>query len=99
LDKIVINSIARVERPILMPSVVLLFTDHPRLIEMTAADAQSLSEWLQAQINAGADLKIRAGLTDDSLLSSVTQTTLGQMLLQFSPQAARDYVAQLDHLA
>jgi hypothetical protein len=99
LDKIVINSIARVERPVVMPSAVLLFTDHARLIEMTATDAQALSEWLQAQINAGVDVKIKAGLLDVDLLSMVTQTTLGPTTLQFSPQAARDYVAQLDHLA
>ena len=91
-DSILINTITRVERPARMPWAVLLFTNHPHLIEMTAADAELLADRLRARIDAGADLTTKARLTE------VIQTTLGRTALRFSPEAARDYVALLRHL-
>jgi hypothetical protein len=100
MKTIVLNGIARVERSILaeMPrsprQIVRIFSDHEAMIQMDLSEAKVLRDWLKQRLDAGIALEIKAGVADAEELSAETATDIGRIRLQFSPQAASDFVVQ-----
>lgn len=100
METIIINGISSTMRSIVaeLPGsakqVVRIFSDHGVMTQIDLSEARILRDWLKAQLVAGVGLKITAELVPSDLLSRVCETNVGWMKLQFSPNAANDYVAQ-----
>ena len=100
MESIAINGISVTMRSIVagLPGsskqVVRIFSDHEVMTQIDLSEARILRDWLKGQLVAGVGLKITAGLVSPDLLSRVCETNVGWMRLQFSPNAANDYVTQ-----
>jgi hypothetical protein len=100
VESIIIDGISVTMRSIVaeMPGsakqVVRIFSDRQVVTQIDLSEARILRDWLKAQLVAGVGLKITAGMLSADTLSRVCETSVGWMRLQFSPNAANDYVAQ-----